>query len=125
MDALLAQVANQIDQVFDAAPKSIQFPNYESFQHIGQSGSLDATATDLVFEDLLAACLGQGFNLKFKVLISRRDTCIADQQDLFLERYFIYSPLRVLVPTPLISDVFLKVFPISCKHAMKSIGLEI
>ena len=76
------QLANQIDQVLDAAAKSVQFPNDEGialaqhFQHIGQCGPLGATAADLVFEDLLAACVVQCFYLKIKVLILRRDTRI-------------------------------------------------
>lgn len=66
LDALIVQLANQINQVLDTAAKPIQLPNNErivftqQFQCLGQSRSLSAAAADFVVENLLATRLGQG-----------------------------------------------------------------
>ena len=66
LDALFVQLAYQIDQVLDTAAKAIQFPDdkrvavTQHFERFVESGPLGATAADLVVEDPLAACLGQG-----------------------------------------------------------------
>lgn len=66
LDAWLLQLANHIDQVLDAAVRSLRFPHdrgiacAQHLPHIGQSGPLIAAAANLVVENLLAACLGQG-----------------------------------------------------------------
>lgn len=74
LDALFVQFADQIDQILDAAAQAIQFPDdkgitlTQHFQRFGQA-----------LEHLLAPGLDQGSPLQLKVLILRRDTCVADQ----------------------------------------------
>ena len=91
LDALLVQMANQIDQLLDAAAQTIQLPDHERvtlaqhFESLGQAGTRGPRAAHLVLKDLLAASLGQGFALKFQVLILRRDARITDQHGALTE----------------------------------------
>jgi hypothetical protein len=48
--------------IYHVPGNRVTFPQY--FKHIGQSGPFGAATADFVFEDLLAACLFQGFHLK-------------------------------------------------------------
>jgi hypothetical protein len=80
LGALLVQFADQIDQLFDAAPQAIQLPNHQGvttlaqhFERLGQAWTVGPRAAHLVLKDLLASSLGQGFALQFKILILRRD----------------------------------------------------
>ena len=71
--------------MLDAAARTVEFlldhgvALSQHFQQLGQAGPLGPAAAHLVLKKFVAARLGQGVELKIKMLIQRGDARTADQ----------------------------------------------
>ena len=84
LDALLVQLADQIDKLLDRAAQPVELPDDQGvaltqhFERFAQARTVCPCAAHLILEDLLASGLGQGFTLQLKVLILRGNARITD-----------------------------------------------
>ena len=88
LNAFLVKFSDQIYQVLNTPAKPVQLPDNKSvalaqgFLRLDETGTFGAASADLVLENLLAAGLGQGFDLHIEILILGGDASVADQHGL-------------------------------------------
>ena len=75
--SLLLKLADQIDQMLDAAAQPVEFPDHKriaatkTFSRLYQPWAFSSCSANPVLKDLLAASFSKSLQLKFQVLVLR------------------------------------------------------